>query len=60
MAKKQVYKLANKPSVLYKKDFKYKSKSKVIILKTSTDEQEEDNKDINKKSVVKIAVSTPT
>ena len=59
MAKKQVYKLANKPSVLYKKDFKYKSKLKVIILKTSTDEQEED-KDINKKSVIKIAASTPT
>ena len=48
MAEKQVYKLANRPLILYKKDFKYKGKSKAITLKTSTNEQEEDNKDINK------------
>jgi hypothetical protein len=54
-----VRKLANKPSVLYKKDSKYKGKLKVITLETSTNKQEEDDEDIEEKSVVEMAASTP-
>ena len=60
MAKKQVRKLANKPLVLYKKDSKYRGKLKAITLETSTNKQEEDKEDSNKKLVVEIAAPTPT
>ena len=56
---KQVYKLANKPSVLHKKDSKYKGKSKAITPETSIDKQEEDEEDNNEESVVEMAVPTP-
>ena len=58
-AEKQVRKLANKPSVLHKKDSKYRDKLKAIILETSTNEQEEDKEDSNKELVVEIAAPTP-
>jgi len=59
VAKKQVRKLANKPSVLHKKDSKYRGKLKAITPETSTDEQEEDEEDSNKESVVEMAAPTP-
>ena len=58
-AEKQVRKLANKPSVLHKRDSKYKGKSKAITPETSTDEQEEDDEDSDEKSVVEMAGPTP-
>jgi len=58
-AKIQARKLANKPSVLHKKDSKYKGKSKAITPETSTDEQEEDKEDSDEESVVEMAAPTP-
>ena len=59
MAEIQARKLANKPSVLHKKDSKYKGKLKAITPETSINEQEEDEEDSDEESVVEMAAPTP-
>ena len=54
-----MHKLANKPSILYKKDSKYKGKLKAITPESYTDEEDAEDKDSNKELIIEMAALIP-
>ena len=51
---------ANKPSILYKKDSKYKGKLKVIILESYIDKEDAEDEDFDEELIIEIAAPIPT
>jgi hypothetical protein len=54
-----VRKPANKPSILHKKDSKYKGKSKAITPESYTDEEDAKDEDSDEESIMEMAAPTP-